>query len=76
MKRGLIILNDMLQDSDVDANIVANVHDEWQVETWHEGVDRLGEMAVNAIRQAGDYYKLNCPLDAEYKVGENWSETH
>ena len=76
MKRGLIILNDMLQDSDVDANIVANVHDEWQVETWHEDVDRLGEMAVNAIRQAGDYYKLNCPLDAEYKVGENWSETH
>ena len=76
MKRGLIILNDMLQDSDVDANIVANVHDEWQVETWHEDGARLGEMAVNAIRQAGDYYKLNCPLDAEYKVGENWSETH
>ena len=42
----------------------------------HEDVDRLGQMAVNAIRQAGDYYKLNCPLDAEYKVGENWSETH
>ena len=76
MKRGLIILNDALQDSDVDAHVVANVHDEWQLETWHEDVDRLGDMAVNAIRQAGDYYKLNCPLDAEYKVGENWSETH
>lgn len=76
MKRGLIILNDALQDSDVDAHVVANVHDEWQLETWHEDVDRLGDMAVNAIRQAGHYYKLNCPLDAEYKVGENWSETH
>ena len=76
MKRGLIILNDALQDSDVDAHVVANVHDEWQLETWHEDVHRLGDMAVNAIRQAGDYYKLNCPLDAEYKVGENWSETH
>ena len=76
MKRGLIILDEMLQENIVDAHIVANVHDEWQIETWHEDVDRLGEMAVSAIRQAGDYYKLNCPLDAEYKVGENWSETH
>ena len=76
MKRGLIILNEMLQENIVDAHVVANVHDEWQIETWHEDVDRLGEMAVSAIRQAGDYYKLNCPLDAEYKVGENWSETH
>ena len=76
MKRGLIILNKMLSENVVDARIVANVHDEWQIETWHEDVDRLGEMAVSAIRQAGDYYKLNCPLDAEYKVGENWSETH
>ena len=76
MKRGLIILNEMLQENTVDAHVVANVHDEWQIETWHEDVNRLGEMAVSAIRQAGDYYKLNCPLDAEYKVGENWSETH
>ena len=76
MKRGLIILDEMLQENVVDAHVVANVHDEWQIETWHEDVDRLGQMAVNAIRQAGDYYKLNCPLDAEYKVGENWSETH
>ena len=76
MKRGLIILDEMLQENIVDAHIVANVHDEWQIETWHEDVNRLGEMAVSAIRQAGDYYKLNCPLDAEYKVGENWSETH
>ena len=76
MKRGLIILDEMLQENVVDAHVVANVHDEWQIETWHEDVDRLGQMAVNAIRQAGDYYKLDCPLDAEYKVGENWSETH
>tara|TARA_R110000787_G_scaffold47583_2_gene115048 strand:- start:368 stop:2137 length:1770 start_codon:yes stop_codon:yes gene_type:complete len=83
MKRALIILNDSLKSSSgvgttspIDAHVVANIHDEWQVETWHEDVDKLGEIAVDAIRQAGDYYKLNCPLDAQYKVGENWSETH
>jgi DNA polymerase I-like protein with 3'-5' exonuclease and polymerase domains len=76
MKRALIILNDSLKSSSLDAHVVANIHDEWQIETWHEDVDKLGKIAVDAIRQAGDYYKLNCPLDAQYKVGENWSETH
>ena len=76
MKRALIILNDSLKSSNLDAHVVANIHDEWQIETWHEDVDKLGKIAVDAIRQAGDYYKLNCPLDAQYKVGENWSETH
>ena len=76
MKRALIILDSYINDTDIDAHCVANVHDEWQIETWHEDVDRLGELAVNAIRLAGDYYKLKCPLDAQYKVGENWSETH
>lgn len=37
---------------------------------------RVGEISVLAIRQAGIYFKLNCPLDAEYKVGQNWAQTH
>ena len=76
MKRALIILDKNIKDTKIDAHCVANSHDEWQIETWHEDVDRLGELAVNAIRSAGDYYKLKCPMDAQYKVGENWSETH
>ena len=76
MKRALIILDQAIKNNGIDAHCVANVHDEWQIETWHEDVDRLGELAINAIRSAGDYYKLKCPLDAKYKVGENWSETH
>ena len=76
MKRALIILNNALKESNLDAHIVANVHDEWQIETWTEDADDLGELAVDAIRKAGDYYNLNCPLDGEYKIGRNWSETH
>jgi len=76
MKRALIILNKSIKSNGIDAHFVANVHDEWQIETWHEDVDNLGIIAVNSIKEAGDYYNLNCPLDGEYKVGGNWSETH
>lgn len=76
MKRALVILNNKLLSSDIDAHVVANVHDEWQIETWENDVDKLGSMAVDSIVEAGVYYKLKCPMDAEYKIGDNWSDTH
>jgi DNA polymerase-1 len=36
----------------------------------------LGKMGVQAIRDAGDYYNMRCPLDGEYKIGDSWAETH
>ena len=76
MKRALIILNEAIHNAGLDAHCVANVHDEWQIETREEQVDILGKLGVDAIRSAGEYYNLNCPLDGEYKVGGTWSETH
>jgi hypothetical protein len=36
----------------------------------------VGKLGVEAIIEAGKVLKLKCPLDGEYKVGDNWSETH
>ncbi len=74
MKEALVIFSKHI--SDMKANIVANVHDEWQVEAHQDIADLVGELGVKAIRESGDTLKLNCPLDGEYKVGNNWSETH
>lgn len=43
---------------------------------WQRSYARPGELAVLAIRQAGETLQFNCPLDGEYKVGANWSHTH
>ena len=63
---------------DIDAHVVANVHDEWQVEVKEEknSLDLVGYYGVHSIIKAGKNLKLNCPLDGEYKIGDNWSETH
>ena len=76
MKRALIILDELIQENNLTATCVANVHDEWQVEVIEEQAEQLGQLGVDAIRSAGVYYNLNCPLDGEYKIGGNWSETH
>ena len=74
MKKALIIFQDKIKD--IDAHFVANVHDEWQLETEEMSSDTVGNLGIEAIREAGIKLNLNCPLDGEYNVGYNWSETH
>jgi len=52
------------------------VHDEWQTEVDADQAERLGEIQVQSIIDAGKFFKLNCPMDGEAKIGNNWLETH
>ena len=54
----------------------ANVHDEVQFSCLKEHADELGGQFVSAIAKAGKVLKFKCPLDGEYKIGNNWKETH
>ena len=76
MKRGLVILNNKLNEMGLDYKFVANIHDEWQMEVKEDQSHIIGTLAVESIRETAEYYSMRCPLDAEYKVGGNWSETH
>ena len=76
MKRALAMLDSLIRLQTLDAKFVANIHDEWQMEVREDLVDFVGQLAVDCIQTAGNYYNLLCPLDGEYKVGDNWSETH
>jgi DNA polymerase-1 len=76
MKQALIMLNRKLIHANMDARFVANVHDEWQIETTEKDAETVGYFAVQSIRQAGIRLKLRCPLDGEFKVGLNWAATH
>ena len=76
MKRALAMLDSLIRLQTLDAKFVANIHDEWQMEVREDIVDFVGQLAVDCIQTAGNYYNLLCPMDGEYKVGDNWSETH
>ena len=74
MKQALVHLSDRLKN--IPHRFVANVHDEWQIETTAHYADTVGRIGVRAIRIAGETLSLRCPLDGEYRVGNNWAETH
>jgi DNA polymerase-1 len=61
---------------DVHYQQVAFVHDEIQVLVKEGYEEIVGEGAVAAISRAGESFNLRIPLTGEYKVGNNWGETH
>jgi DNA polymerase I-like protein with 3'-5' exonuclease and polymerase domains len=76
MKRALTIAVDKLAGYGYPYKLVAQVHDEFQVEVPEEYAERVGVVFRNAIRQAGRDFEMRCPLDGEYQIGDSWAETH
>ena len=88
MKHAVTVLDEKLKRLKIPYKFVANVHDEWQVETPMQYAEQVGKLGVWAIEETGrtipvlddetkkDVFGLRCPLTGEYKVGNNWKETH
>ena len=76
MKKALVILANRLELSMTPFKFVANIHDEWQIEVTECRANKVGTLAVQSIIDAGNHFNLRCPLDGEFKIGRNWSETH
>ena len=54
----------------------ANIHDEVQFSCAPKDADILGQCFVDSLAKAGKKLNFRCPIDGEYKVGNNWAETH
>jgi len=76
MKKALVFLKKYLDESGVKYKFVANVHDEWQIESSANDADLVGKLGVQAIIDAGLHFNMNCPLDGDYNVGPTWAHTH
>jgi DNA polymerase I-like protein with 3'-5' exonuclease and polymerase domains len=76
MKEALLLFKRNLLSARISADIVANVHDEWQVECYPYNADEVGRLGREAIQEAGRKLHLRVPLDGSYNIGVNWKETH
>lgn len=80
MKKALVLLDTRLQAAGLvpgrDYEFVLNVHDEIQAEVTASFSEFVGQQARQAIIDAGAHFKMRCPLDGEFKIGNTWAETH
>ena len=60
----------------LDFHQVAVVHDEIQYEVREDQAELLATTVAKCFEDAGEYFKTKCPLAGDYKIGNNWSESH
>lgn len=75
---GAYVARELDKDLNLKSSIcrVGYFHDEYNFETDIRFADYIGELTCTAIKKAGEFFKLNVPLDGEYKIGKNWAEIH
>ena len=76
MKKALCLLDEYATIWGLDYHIIGNIHDEIQTEVREKDAERFGRLATSCVEAAGLFYKLNCPLAGDYKVGQTWADTH
>ena len=55
---------------------VAYVHDELQFSCPRHIAEEAGKIITDSAIEAGKRLNILMPINAEYKIGNNWSETH
>lgn len=76
MKKALVLGSATLEKAGVPYKLVAQVHDEFQIEAPTAYAEQVGQSFRQAIVDAGLAFEMRCPLDGEYMIGDNWSTTH
>ena len=72
-KRSLVIAYDEIKKRGLDANQILFYHDEVAYDSAPECAEEVGQILIDSMRLAGEYYNLNIPIAGEYKLGKDWS---
>ncbi len=71
--KAMIDVDNWLSDSDIDARIIMQVHDELVLEVAEGQVEVITEKLCQIMSEA---MELDVPLLVEAGVGDNWDEAH
>ncbi len=72
-KRWMVLTHERLPTT---ASQLAFVHDELQYECKEQDSKSLGDLLEQTAKEAGEYYKMRCPVAAESKIGMTWADVH
>lgn len=71
-----IYMDNWVKKRGIDAHRVLYYHDEYAWECRPEDAELIKWLGAKSMKQAGEYFKLNVPLDADGAIGMNWKDVH
>ncbi len=69
----MIEVDAWLRETDIDARMIMQVHDELVLEV---GADAIDELVPELTRMMASAAELSIPLEVEVGVGDNWDDAH
>ena len=75
-KRWLVLNQENINNLQLCCSQLAFVHDELQFECSPEHVNQLSNSLTTTATDAGRYYNLRIPIEAEATAGDSWAATH
>ena len=75
-KQWVVFIDQLIKKHRLDVKLVASIHDEYQFDCRKDQSEQFGKLTREAMKLTEKELNVRCPLDSEYKVGLNWSETH
>lgn len=76
MKTANVMSTKILKQRGLDYMKIGDIHDEGQDQAHHRCAQEVGEIRVQAIRDAGEELGFKVPHDGTYAIGKSWAETH
>ena len=73
IKRAMIDVHDWLQDSDIPARMIMQVHDELVLEVAEDAAEKVRSKLVELMVGAAD---ISVPIGVDAGIGRNWDEAH
>lgn len=73
IKKAMVAVDNWLAESDLDARVILQVHDELVLEVREDLVEQVSERIRPLMAKAAD---LDVPMLVEIGVGNNWDEAH
>lgn len=76
-KLAMIYINKLIKELDIDARIVMYYHDSYTIEVINDikAIEAIKNGLPEAVRKAGEYFKLRVPLVVDSGEGYNWHDS-
>jgi len=75
-KTWYVLITRAIKEANLDAQIVAFIHDEVQVVVKKGQEDEAGRLIQRCMRDVQQHFEFRCELDSDYKYGRTWADTH
>jgi DNA polymerase I-like protein with 3'-5' exonuclease and polymerase domains len=72
-KRWMVLAHERLP---TNTHQLAFIHDELQYECPQVESNEVAEILKLSAKEAGEFYKMRCPVAAESKIGRTWADVH